>query len=341
MDTAADKWKKYKPQVMEFFNSIKDELAKSTKENEEKDINFQIEGGSDSTNGIGMHTYTIKANEYSQIIGNPQPYMAEALAMVTLSINSVNAEGVGILESLFNSMTPMLDEMPVMKHILGKGEYKLRIDGTKISVDFVVKSADELKNFLELGINPADFHSLKLMFGTALKLGDIFELPFDQLLEKLFSLHFSIDQNLINITYLAKAAITALEKVHIPEDKIQKKIKKAIFYIKAYRTFISAKFALKYSPKEAAEFAMKSPMIDNLGGKEVLAEQFEQYKIMAEQMGKEMIKGTLESMGFLEAAKAANIDNIIIAFVFPKYQTGIVQEFKFPGITALFNEKFL
>ena len=63
--------------------------------------------------------------------------------------------------------------------------------------------------------------------------------------------------------------------------------------------------------------------------------------MMAEQLGGQMIKPTLDSMGLLDSAKAANIDQFTISYVIPKYQTGFAHVVKVPGLTKLINEKFL
>lgn len=340
MNKLQQKWDVIAPQLEIFFKVLKERLDNGIKKNDKKEITFLIEGGDDSLSGINFKTYTIKSEDYNKIVSN-EPYVSEALAMFTLTVNANSIADAGTLQILFETMAPMLEELPFIKPFLQNGEYHLRVNGSKLSLDFVIKNQAMLKSALDLGIDLADYNEIKLCLGTAFTFSDFFTLSIDQLLEKIFSFHFSLNQNLINLSYLFKAIIAALETLSFTDQSIQKIIINTLISLKSFSKFLSARFALKYGPKEAVDFALKSPILSDFGGKDEIAQQLETYKIMSEQMGKEMVRGFLESMGMIDAAKAVNVDTILLAFTFPKYQSGVAEEINLPGLTSVFNDKFM
>ena len=49
----------------------------------------------------------------------------------------------------------------------------------------------------------------------------------------------------------------------------------------------------------------------------------------------------LKELGLVDTAKATDIDNVSVSFVFPKYENGIAHVVKLPGFSKAFTEKFL
>ena len=120
----------------------------------------------------------------------------------------------------------------------------------------------------------------------------------------------------------------------------QKKLEKAISFLNLVLAFVQCKFDFEYSPKEVCNGPLENVIQEFLNGQNP-NETLEGFKVMAEQLGAQMIKPTLEGMGLLESAKAANIDEISIAWATPKYQGGVAHVVKLPGVTKMINEKFL
>ena len=104
--------------------------------------------------------------------------------------------------------------------------------------------------------------------------------------------------------------------------------------------FVQTKFLFEFDPKEVSQTIITNALKEIMDSDDVNT-QFEGMKMMAEQLGTQMIKPTLESMQMLDAAKAANIDEISIAWATPKYQGGVAHVVKLPGVTKMINEKFL
>ena len=323
-----------------FFDDIKKSLSELQKEGEVKEFNFNVRGTKDEPKGISSETFTIPKSDYDKYVDSSKDYMANALSVLTLNINANNEQSVKVLEALFNQFKPMIDEIPFVKKRAGKVEYYLRIAGLKMFIDVVTTDGKFIKPFIDMNIDMNEFHEFKASFKTDFTPTDFFETTIDKLLEKVLSASVLLRGKTTNGKYIALSILKALKNVKLPEEKYQRKLEKAISFFNLIIAFVQAKFDFEYSPKEVCNGPLENVIKDILNGQDP-EEMLKGIKMMAEQLGSQMIKPTLESMGLLDSAKAANIDQFTISYVIPKYKSGIAHIVKVPGLTTLINEKFL
>ncbi len=323
-----------------FFEDIKKSLSELQKEGEVKEFKFNVRGTKDEPKGISSETFSIPKSDYDKYVDSSKDYMSNALSVLTLSINANNESSVQVLETLFNQFKPMIDEIPHIKKRAGKVAYYLRIAGTKMCIDVVTTDGKFIKPFIDMNIDLNEFHEFKASFKTDFTPTDFFETPIDKLLEKVLSASVLLSGKTTNGKYIALSILNALKNVKLPQEKYQKKLEKAISFFNLVIAFVQAKFDFEYSPKEVCNGPLENVIKDILNGQNP-EEILNGMKMMAEQLGSQMIKPTLEQMGLLDSAKAANIDQFTISYVLPKYKTGIAHIVKVPGLTTLINEKFL
>ena len=326
--------------VIPFFDDIKKNIESIPKENEVKDFVFNIHGTKTEPTGISSETFSFNKNDYSKYIDQSKDYMEKALSVLSISINANDENSVKVLEALYNQFKPMIDEIPLVKKRAEKVSYHLRIAGNRMFIDIVTIDGKFIKPFLDMNLNFIDFHEFKASFKTDFTPNDFFELTIDKLLEKVLSASCLLQGKTTNGKYIALSVLKALQNVKLTEEKYQKKLEKAISFLNLVLAFVQCKFDFEHSPKEVCNGPLENVIQEFLNGQNP-NETLEGFKMMAEQLGQQMIKPTLEGMGLLESAKAANIDEISIAFALPKYQSGIAHVVKIPGLTKLINEKFL
>ena len=323
-----------------FFEDIKKSLSELQKEGEVKEFTFNVRGTKTEPQGISSETFSIPKSDYGKYVDSSKDYMSNALSVLTISINANDEASVKVLEALYNQFKPMIDEIPAVKKRAGKVAYYLRIAGTKMCIDVVTTDGKFIKPFLDMNVDLNEYHQFKVSFKTDFTPTDFFEMTIDKLLEKVLSASVLLTGKTTNGKYIANSIIKALQKVKLPEEKYQKKLEKAISFFNLIVAFVQAKFDFEYSPKEVCNGPLENVIKDILNGQDP-EETLNGVKMMAEQLGGQMIKPTLDSMGLLDSAKAANIDQFTISYVIPKYHTGIAHVVKVPGLTKLINEKFL
>ena len=326
--------------VLPFFEDLKKSISEIPKENEVKDFSFNIHGTKTEPQGISSEIFSFKKEDYSNYIDSSKDYMQNALSVLTISINANDENSVKVLEALFNQFKPMIDEIPIIKKRAEKISYHLRVSGTKMSIDIVTIDGKFIKPFLDLNLDFNDFHEFKASFKTDFTPNDFFELTIDKILEKVLSASCILQGKSTNSKFIALSFLKALKNVKLTEEKYQKKLEKIISFLYLVLAFVQCKFDFEYSPKEVCNGPLENVIQGLLNGQDPI-EILEGFKKMAEQLGGQMIKPTLEQMGLLDSVKAANIDQISVSFALPKYQNGVAHVIKIPGFTKLFNEKFL
>lgn len=320
-----------------FLKEFKTALTSISKEGEVKEVDISIRGGKTDPTGISSETFTVNKTEYPKYIAEEKDYMKDAVSIVSIGIKAKDAGSAAVLEKVFNESKGMIDNIPTVETYKDKFSLHLRNQEDKVFVDLAIKDDSVSKLLQEVGIDFADYHSFKSAIKTEFSPLDFYNSTAEQIAEKVLTLLFSIKGTITNGTYLGKALVKALDALKIQDEKIQKKIKKVKTIINAMNAFGVAKFLFEYNPKELySSFVEKLNKL--IGGS--LDEQLQTAR-GASEMGKEIIKPTLEGLNMLEPVKAANFDVLTIAVVSPKFKSGIVHELKLPGITQILNEKLL
>jgi hypothetical protein len=119
--------------------------------------------------------------------------MANALSVLTISMDANDEASVKVLEALFNQFKPMIDEIPAVKKRAGKVSYNLRTSGTKMCIDIVTTDGKFIKPFVDMNVDLNDYHQFKASFKTDFTPTDFFEMTIDKLLEKNFKCFYSIN----------------------------------------------------------------------------------------------------------------------------------------------------
>lgn len=347
VDKAADKKDFYlgvipKEAIGPFFDDVKKNLAETPKEGEKKNFLFEITGSKDEPKGISSETYSITKDNYPNFFDDSKDYMKNIASVCTISIAANDEASVSVLEGLFNQFKPIIEDIPQIKKKIeeGKMAYFYRAAGTKIFIDVITKEGKIINPLLDMNIDFKEYQTFKSSFKTEFVPSDFFNCTLEQIAEKVLKLCFSIQGETTNGKYIALSILKALEKVKLPNEKFQKKLKKAVTFLYFVVAFVQTKFLFEFDPKEVSQTIITNALKEIMDSEDVNT-QFEGMKMMAEQLGSQMIKPTLENMQLLDAAKAANVDEISIAWATPKYQGGVAHVVKLPGVTKMIKEKFL
>lgn len=326
-----------KENIEAFLKEFKAALTTLPKEGEVKEVDISIRGGKTEPAGISSETFTVNKNDYPTYIAEEKDYMKDAVSIVSVGIKAKDAGSAAILEKVFNDSKGMIEAIPYYQEYKEKFSLHLRNQGEKVFVDVALKDDSVSKVLQDLGIDFADYHSFKSAIKTGFSPLDFYDSNAQQIAEKALNLLFSIKGTITNGSYLGKAVVKALDSLKIEDEKIQKKIKRVKTILNAMNAFGVAKFIFEYNPKELYNsFIEKVNKL--IGGS--LDDQLQAAR-GASEMGKELIKPTLEGVQMLEPVKAANFDVLTISVLSPKFKSGIVHELKLPGITQILNEKFL
>ena len=325
-----------------FFDEVKKNLAEIPKEGEKKNFLFEITGSKDCPKGISIKTRSLTKDTYPNFFDDSKDYMKNIASVCTIKIRANDEDSFAVLEGLFNQFKPVIDEIPVVKKKIAEGKiaYFYRAEENFVFIDVVFKSGKIINPLLDMNIDFNEYQTFYSVFKTEFVPSDFFNCTLEQIVEKFLKLKFSIEGRTINGKYIALSILKALETVKLPNEKFQKKLKKVVTFLYFIVAFVQTEFLFEFDPKEVSQTIITNALKEIMDSDDVNT-QFEGMKMMVEQLGSQMIKPFLESMQMLDAVKAANIDKIGIAWGTPKYQAGIAQIIKLPGITEMINEKFL
>ena len=183
---------------------------------------------------------------------------------------------------------------------------------------------------LDLGIDLTEYHKFNLIFKSGLNLIELFDQIEDinTILEKIYSLIFSVKSETNNIKYIINALIEALKKIKFDNEEKHRTTDKVLGYLNLINSFIRTNIKLEFNNKYFVKNYNSSfkILLDILG-------------IKRDELN-EIFKNVMLMVGlffFTDAGRAINCDKISLYIRFPKYQNGIAFSSKIPGLTHYFD----
>lgn len=328
-----------KEEVPKFIAGLKKALGEEKKTGEKQSVSVEIKGTKNVPKGITIETFGVDKSNYKDFADSSQAYMSKALTAFTVSIGVKDEASVPVIKALFDQFSPMIAELPWIKKKPGKYEYYFRSSGKRVFFDFISVDGEFIKPLLDLGIDITDFHKFKASFKTEFCPDDFFQLKVEDFSLKALQLLVSITAKTENVKYLVGSTLKALKEVKLTNEKFQKKLDKVVQFLSFINSFVGSEFQLEFDAKELCSNGISASK-EFTGGVDI-NQTFAGFKEMILQLGNQMIKPTLQNMGLLDGAKAADIDEVAISITCPKYQNGIAHVIKLPGFSKAFNEKFL
>ena len=328
-----------KEQVLVFIEGLKKALAEEAKTDDKKSFDLEIRGTKNDPKGVSFETYSITKDNYANFVDAGKDYMGKALSVFSVSLNAKDEASVKVLETLFEKMKPMFENIDWVKKHPGKFEIHFRTSGTKVTVDFVSVTGEFLQPLLDLGLNTSDYHNFKASFKSDFLPDEFFKLPVEELTLKALQLVLSVKGESKGVRQILSAVIKALKGVKLNNEKFQKKLDKHVEHLNALNAFLSFTLNFEFDAKElcgagleASKTVLKGADINKLFG---------DLKAKIEGLFTNMVKPVLEQYQLVDSVKASNVDEISLSLAIPKYQNGIAHVIKLPGFSKAFAEKFL
>ena len=328
-----------KEQVLAFLGNFKKALAEEAKTDDKKSFEFELRGTKEEPKGVSFETYSITKDKYAEFVDASQPYMAKALSVFSISVNAKDDTSLKTLQTLFEKMKPAFENLDFVKKHPGKYEIHFRNAGKKVTVDFVSVTGEFLQPLLDLGLDISNYHKFNACFKSEFCPDEFFKLPIEELSLKALQLVLSIKGESQGVRQILTALIKALKEVKLSNEKFQKKLDQHVSHLSGLNAFLSFVFNFEFDAKELCGAGLSASK-DALKGIDI-NKKFQDFRAQIEGMGANMIKPVLEQYGLVESAKATDVDEISISFVFPKYQNGLAHVVKLPGFSKAFCEKFL
>jgi hypothetical protein len=328
-----------KEELPSFFERLKTALANGKKEGDKKEFEFEIRSEKEPT-GLSIELATIDNAKFGEYFDVNAEHIQKSLYGVTLNFAVKEESNVQKIKEAFEMIKGMVMEMPFIKAKPGKYELHFRNNGTKIAIDFVSLEGKIIQPLLDLGIDLSQYHKFEFALKTGADLGKIYSEggnPSDSLITEILNVLIRVKSSGENVKYLATAVSAALKDVKLNNEKLQKKLEKALGFLNLINAFIGAKIKLEYDAGvlkgEGDKEVEKLP-----GGAEGFKKQLSGYHEMAKTSGQQMIKPTLDGMGFTDKVQSLNLDTISITAGVPKYKNGINLVLKFPGLTSVLEQ---
>ena len=343
--TDKDKQKYYlgcvpKEELGAFFDRLKDALAKGQKSGDKKCLEIEIRGSKEDPKGVSIEQFTLDKSKFAEFFDPAAEHTKKALVLCTLNLEVKEEKDVETIKGAFEGIKPMVLEFPPIKAKEGKFELHFRNNGKKVAIDFISTEGKIIQPLLDLGIDLAEYNNFRFDIKTGADLGKMYDQgqnPSDELLAEILNLLIHVKSSGENIKYLACAAYAAFKDVKIEDAKKKAKLEKFLGLLNLVNVFIGAKLKLEYDAKTLKSEGDKE--VQKLqGGAEGFKKQISGYHTMATNMGQNMLKPTIEGLGFATALKALNLDCIAIAGGIPKYQNGFALVLKLPGLTHVLEE---
>ena len=328
-----------KEQVFTFIEEFKKALAESTKTDDKKSFELEVRGTKNEPKGVSVETYSIRKDNYANFVDTGKDYMGKALSVFSVSVHAKDEASVKILETLFEKMKPMFENLDFVKKHPGKYEIHLRTAGTKVTVDFVSVTGEFLKPLLELGLDVSDYHNFKASFKSDFLPDEFFKLSVEELSLKALQLVLSVKGESCGVRQILTALIKALKGVKLNNEKFQKKLDKHVEHLNALNAFLSFTLNFEFDAKELCGAGLEASKTV-LKGVDI-NKMFGDLKTKIEGLFANIVKPYLEQYQLVDSAKATNVDEISLSFVLPKYQNGFAHVIKLPGFSKAFAEKFL
>ena len=327
-----------KENLESFTAKFKESLAKEQKTNEVKSFDFEIKTTTTEPTGTSLEFKTFTKNEYASQL-EEQDYMKYSLQVLSIGFKVKDEASCEILKTMFDSMRPMIDDMPFIKEKKDKISYQLRTKGVNVYIDVMLKHDEIEKALTEFGIDLGEHNSFTFVLKSGFAPSDFFTLSFSQLIEKAVQVFLKVKGQTKSFEYFARAYEAGLKAIKATDAKAQKKIKKALHIIAAINAFVQTNFNLTFNSANLAKLVQGYLATAREG--ENIEQTFEGIKMMTVGMGGSMIKPTLEDLMLLEPVKALNIDDIKIVVANMKFKSGCTTTIKLPGLSQSFVDNFL
>ena len=232
-----------KEQWQDFINNFKNALLKSEKKKENKSCEFEIRTTKeDLKEACVFEIFTFDKARYFDYFDEQKDYFQNSSFSISLNLEAKEEKVVNEVEKYFKSFFAKKKE---------QFEIFSRNKGKQVSIDFISKKWKPIEDLLDLGIDLTEYHK----FNLTIKLGsNIIEL-FDQLedintiLEKIYSLIFSIKSETNNIKYIINALIEALKKIKFDNEEKHRTIDKVLGYLNLINSFIRTNIKLEFNNK--------------------------------------------------------------------------------------------
>ena len=324
-----------KSEIPKFIESFKKALSEGQKVDDKKSFSLEIKGNDAEPKGISCEGFSVTKENYANFVDSTKDYMSKALSVLTVTINAKDEASVKVLEELFTKMKPLFEEIPTIKKHPGQYEIHFRTNQKKVSVDVISVTGQFLQPLLDLGLDMSEYHNFKASFKSEFKPDEFFTLKIEELVLKALQLILSIKGESKNVRYILTALITALSQVKL--QKGQEKLDKVVTYLGTINSFVSFLFEFKFDAKELSGSGLELAKAKGFD----LNSKFEQFRIVLNGLIDQFVKPTLTNLGLIDAAKVADVDEINISYLIPKFSNGFAQIIKLPGFTKYFQEKIL
>ena len=206
-----------KEQWQDFFNNFKNALLKSEKKKENKSCEFEIRTTKeDLKEACVFEIFTFDKARYFDYFDEQKDYFQNSSFSISLNLEAKEEKGVNAVEKNFKSS---------FAKDIKQFEIFSRNKGKQVSIDFISKkSSPILEDLLDLGIDLTEYHKFNLIFKSGLNLIELFDQIEDinTILEKIYSLIFSIKSETNNIKYIINALIEAIKYIKFDNEEEKK-----------------------------------------------------------------------------------------------------------------------
>ena len=230
-------------QWKDFINNFKDALLKSEKKKENKSCEFEITTTKeDLKEACVFEIFTFDKARYFDYFDEQKDYFKNSTFSISLNLEAKEEKIVNEVEKYFKSFFAKDTK---------QFEIFSRNKGKQVSIDFISKkSSPILEDLLDLGINLTEYHKFNLIIKLGLNLIELFGQIEDinTILEKIYSLIFTIKSQTNNIKYIINALIEALKNIKFDNEK-KKTIDKVLGYLNLINSFIRTNIKLEFNNK--------------------------------------------------------------------------------------------
>ena len=209
-----------KEQWQDFINNFKNALLKSEKKKENKSCEFEIRTTKeDLKEACVFEIFTFDKARYFDYFDEQKDYFQNSSFSISLNLEAKEEKIVNEVEKYFKSFFAKKKK---------QFEIFSRNKGKQVSIDFISKkSSPILEDLLGLGIDLTEYHKFNLTIKSGLNIIKLFDQIEDinTILEKIYSLIFSIKSETNNIKYIMNALIEALKNIKFDNEKKKQLIK--------------------------------------------------------------------------------------------------------------------
>lgn len=327
-----------KEQVFAFFDAFKKALDEAPKTEEKKCVDLQIKGTNEELNGISFEVHRIEKSKFKEMFDIAQEHIQKALIVCSITVNTKDESGVKALQELFDKKKTKFQEIPFVKKHPENYELHLRINGTKVTLDFTSVKGEFLEPLINLGIDPSDYHKIDYSLKSGFSPDDFFNLQIEEMTLKAVQFALSVKSESVGIRKLITACIQALKSIKLANAVHQKKLEEHIDRLNMINAFVSFALNFEFDAKELHEQGLKAAT-ETLLKKIDINQKLEEARKKVLEFGQNVLKPLLEELKISDAVKAVNLDDICISIGAPKYECGLLHTIHLPGFTQAFVSK--